>query len=423
MRMLSRVARRLPALALVTLALAGCAQMAAQPTSAPATTQPAPQPTVAPAPTQPAPAADTPRRISFAAGASSADVSGAVVRGDRDYYLFWAEAGQQATIALKSTEENGELLITPPDGAALPAPPPGADAGFWSGALPATGDYLVEVGPTRGNLTYTLSLSIVSPAPAGSIRDTDWAAHFAADPAFDRETLPDGRLYLTLRGVEPQVGGIPLVDDVVYGDFDGDGRDEAAVTLNSGGTAGNVGLLVYRQGGAGPELAAWRDGYKLWASAEGGQLLVREPIYAGWEPNCCPTGLSTLRSTLGPGGLETVEQRSEGVPEAQPGVVEHFYDLIRAGSLRDAYALLSDAEQAANPYDAWAAGFANTVGLEVNAVPGPKLPNTVWVTIKATDRAADGSQVTHTYTGTWELAWVPGRPGYALTNPQIQLGE
>jgi hypothetical protein len=43
---------------------------------------------------------------------------------------------------------------------ALPGAEEGADAKSWSGVLPETGAYLVVVGPTYGNATYTLSVAI-----------------------------------------------------------------------------------------------------------------------------------------------------------------------------------------------------------------------------------------------------------------------
>jgi len=436
--------RRTIVAACLATALAGCATTAVTPTPGP-TNAPVTQATIPPLPTvapqataqpattaQPGPTAQpgqplpttpdgTPRRISFAPGATSAAVEGAVVRGTRDRYVLWAAAGQEMRVSLASLEQNGALVIIAPGGAALPGAEPGADAKAWSGTLPAAGDYTLEVGPTRGNATYRLEVSITTPAaPAGAIRSTDWAALLANDPAFYHEPQPDGRTYLRLRLDGEQVGGIPLLDNVVYGDFDGDAREEAAITLASGGTAGNVGLLVYRQGAAGPELAAWRNGYKLWAAAENSQLVVREPIYAGWEANCCPTGLSTARYLLGPSGLQAVDQRSEGVAEARPYVVEHFYDLLRAKDMAGAYALLGDAEQAANPFDAWAAGYANTLDLAVTAQADPARPEAVRVTIEATDATPDGGRVVRRFAGTWDVVWVTARPGYALINPQFQ---
>ncbi|HMQ30062.1 MAG TPA: hypothetical protein PKD53_05005, partial [Chloroflexaceae bacterium] len=427
--------RGLP-LAALALALAACApRQSAAPTPSPAApsvvpatvvapTIAPPAPTVAPtvAPLAPttAPAGQTPggpERISFAPGATSAAVEGAVIRGERKHYVLWAAAGQQMSLQLSTLEQNGALVLTGPDGAPLPGAAPGEDAAAWSGLLPATGDYLVEVGPTRGNATYRLTVSITTPtAPAGGLRSTDWSAALAAEPALDLGQQ-DGRPYVTVRGAAPPVAGIALLDAVVYGDFEGDGREDAAIMLASGGTAGNVGVLVFRDTGAGPGLAASRDGYKLGAAAEGGLLVLRQPIYAAWEPNCCPSGLATASYRLGAAGLEPVASRSEGVAGAEPQVVEAFYDLIRRGELAMAYALLDGAQQAANPYDQWAAGFASTVDLAASTAADPAAPGAVRVELTATDRAAGGALFTRRFAGTWQVRWDEARAGWAMGSP------
>lgn len=393
-----------------------------QPTLAPAQpTAAAPLPTAAPPTGQPG-APQGPARISFAPNATSAAVEGAAIRGERRFYVLWAAAGQKMDVQLSSLEQNGAVVINGPDGRPLPGAEPGADAAAWSGLLPATGDYTFEVGPTRGNTTYRLSVSIVTPAapapPAGNIRATDWPAALASAPALELRQQ-DGRLYVNVRGVTPGVGGMPLFDGIVYSDFDGDGREDAAIMLESGGTAGNIGLLVFRDSGAGPSLAAWRDGYKLWAEASGGLLVVRQPIYAGWDPNCCPSGLAFTSYALRAGGLEVVQSRSEGVAGAEPEVVRNYYDLIRRKELAAAYALLAPAEQAANPYAQWAAGFASTLDLSAITSADPAAPGAVRVELTATDATPEGGQVVRRFAGSWRVRWDGGRAGWALEAPQI----
>lgn len=418
---------RLPALLLlaaIVLALAACTPVAPRPDptapAAMAPTAPAPAPTVAPPTPTSAPAA--PQRISFAPGANDADVKGAAVRGEQARYLLWAAAGQQLDLTLASQADNGAVVIWAPDGTPLPGAAPGDDARRWAGLLPATGDYTLEIGPTRGSLTFWLQLRIVTPtAPPGPIRSTDWDALLRADPAFTVRQLED-KLFVSLPQGDTFVDGHPLLDAVVYGDFDGDRVEDAAIMLGSGGTAGNVGLLVYRAAGAGPALAAALNGYKLWAYADNGQLVVRMPIYAGWESNCCPSGMATTRYVLQQGALTVVEARSAGRPDSMPDVVRLFYERLGRRQLIAAYALLSDAEQASSPYGAWAAGYADTVSVTVDSVAiDASQPDTVRVVITAADRAADGGQVVRRFAGTWQVRWDPDRPGYTLAGPQIQL--
>lgn len=102
--------------------------------------------------------AGAPRAISFAPGASSATLGGAVVRGERDLYTFRARKGQRATLSISAPEDNAafELATIAPRGRTALA----AEARRWSGVLPHTGSYVVAVGGTRGNAEYQLQVRI-----------------------------------------------------------------------------------------------------------------------------------------------------------------------------------------------------------------------------------------------------------------------
>ncbi len=103
---------------------------------------------------------ETAHRIQFAKGQSSKKIEGAVVRGTRDRYLLGARAGQVLTVNISSVERNAVFSIAKPDGQFLPNVTDESDAIHWSGKLPATGDFVIEVGGTRGNAKYLLSVSI-----------------------------------------------------------------------------------------------------------------------------------------------------------------------------------------------------------------------------------------------------------------------
>lgn len=66
--------------------------------------------------------------------------------------------------------------------------------------------------------------------------------------------------------------------------------DTMAVTIASGGTAGDIGLILFRRTAAGwrPELK--RGGYKLGIFRAGADLDTSQPVYEKTDPNCCPTG-------------------------------------------------------------------------------------------------------------------------------------
>lgn len=95
------------------------------------------------------------RRIQFARGSSSAVVENAVVRGTRDTYLLGAKAGQKMTVSITSVENNAVFDIISPKQKLLKQ-----EATSWSVQLPATGDYRIVVGGTRGNATYKLRVEI-----------------------------------------------------------------------------------------------------------------------------------------------------------------------------------------------------------------------------------------------------------------------
>ncbi len=100
------------------------------------------------------------KRLKFAKGKSSATVSGAVIRGDRDTYIVGAREGQTMRVRITSLEKNAVFQIEGADGNYLPDAGEEDDATNWTGDLPQTGDYEIIVGGTRGNASYKLTVSI-----------------------------------------------------------------------------------------------------------------------------------------------------------------------------------------------------------------------------------------------------------------------
>jgi hypothetical protein len=117
-------------------------------------------------------ALDTLRPVHFQSGHTSITLDGALVRGDSDIWSFAANAGQTADIAVTALEDNASFVVFQPpasvshgddgldvDGTMLPGTDSG-DAKHWSGKLPATGAYYIEVSGDRGNASYKLTISI-----------------------------------------------------------------------------------------------------------------------------------------------------------------------------------------------------------------------------------------------------------------------
>jgi hypothetical protein len=63
-----------------------------------------------------------------------------------------------------------------------------------------------------------------------------------------------------------------------------------AVSIASGGTAGDVGWLFFVPAGSHWRLAGSGSGYKLGLFRSNSDLDVVQPVYRKNDPNCCPTG-------------------------------------------------------------------------------------------------------------------------------------
>ena len=97
----------------------------------------------------------TTRRVRFQKGRSTAVLKGAVVRATADRYIVGASRGQTMTVNVTSVEDNAALEIIAPGDTSL-----ATEVADWTGELPANGDYIIDVSPTRGNATYTLKITI-----------------------------------------------------------------------------------------------------------------------------------------------------------------------------------------------------------------------------------------------------------------------
>ena len=100
------------------------------------------------------------KRIKFAKGKTTATVSGAVVRGDRDTYIVGAKEGQMMNVKITSPEKNAVFQIKDANGEYLQDAGEEDDATALTSDLPWTGDYEIIVGGTRGNASYKLTVSI-----------------------------------------------------------------------------------------------------------------------------------------------------------------------------------------------------------------------------------------------------------------------
>lgn len=257
-----------------------------------------------------------------------------------------------------------------------------------------------------------------SGANLGSLRKVDWKAVLAKDPDIERQSIPSTALGdLWVKHKTAGAEGYPLLENVLYGDLRGDGNEEAVITLESGGTAGTIGFLVYEPTASGPRIAAAKTGQKLDAQIQEGQLVVQESIYAGWEPNCCPSSFQITRYRLQGETLASVGTERQPQPEAKVQTVEYYYGLLNQKEYAQAYTFLSPAVQAANPYSQWVAGYASTENTDAIVEQGPD--DSVAVTLTATERAAEGRTQLRHFEGRWFLAFSEQRNQWLLDRAQI----
>jgi hypothetical protein len=105
------------------------------------------------------------QRLRLARDSSPVIVRQSVLRGESNHYRFHARARQRLSVSVSALEKNAVFhILRPRRKGAVQNTLPGAgemnDATRWSGTLPATGEYSIVVGPTRGNASYTLKIHL-----------------------------------------------------------------------------------------------------------------------------------------------------------------------------------------------------------------------------------------------------------------------
>ena len=98
------------------------------------------------------------QRIQFNAGESSIILSGGIVRGESGpVYIFQANAQQLLNATITTLEENGSIDIVTPSGKII-----AQDKKDIELPLPENGDYLMQVNPIRGNVSFEVTFKILS---------------------------------------------------------------------------------------------------------------------------------------------------------------------------------------------------------------------------------------------------------------------
>ncbi len=115
-----------------------------------------------------------PTAVAFSKGGSSATYHGGFERNEMDCWTVIAKSGQTLTVKIEAIEKNATFDIYLPqyqivkteDGLDVKGKrlTPGGDGDRhltkWSGVLPTSGRYLINVLSDRGNVTYDLSVAV-----------------------------------------------------------------------------------------------------------------------------------------------------------------------------------------------------------------------------------------------------------------------
>ncbi|MCC7368970.1 MAG: hypothetical protein IT306_11135 [Chloroflexi bacterium] len=303
-----------------------------------------------------------------------------------------------------------------------------ASQGQWAAAGAIVGRWMLVLIAAVVLVAASLGGGVARPAWADStpLRQVDWSAVLANDPAITVDPTafrPPGESgpYIQVAGGGlrgDQLEGYALIQSVEYADLDGDGAEEAIVPIFSGGTAGLLGLLLYREATPAPKLLVIETGYKLGFTIEGRRLVIQRPNYVGFEPNCCPSSTTSTTTVLE--GERLVVVATETTPnDVQEATVWAFYNALDAGQYEEAYAFYSPSFQSANPFDRWKAGYATTQHIEVQTSPGAA-PTEVLIVLTATDARPGGGSVTRRFRGAWTLVWSGDQKRWLLDRARIE---
>lgn len=132
-------------------------------------------------------------RVQFPPGTSSTTIKGTFGAGNKVRYIFHAAASQQLKVGLSAAGADYRFFVFAPKG---DEPLNGLGMAFeWSGVLPVTGDYVIEVFTDSRDRSLPFQIEIsVTKTPAGSA---------ATPPAqSDASFSPDG--YYVFSGQTPK---------------------------------------------------------------------------------------------------------------------------------------------------------------------------------------------------------------------------
>lgn len=179
-----------PALMILALAIGACAPLdetavpagdaTAAPVASEASTSAAAEATIelppTPLPNSGGPAGGAPQtapaqRISFPAGGTSATVPGQLPANGMAKYVLNVQGGQFMIATLSAEQGSPSLSVSGADGTVLISPMAGAHG--WSGVVPSTQDYFIDVAANAAATRYTLTVTVPPPSqPTPAVQPT-----------------------------------------------------------------------------------------------------------------------------------------------------------------------------------------------------------------------------------------------------------
>lgn len=317
------------------------------------------------------------------------------------------------------------VTTAPPITVVPPAPPAVPTAAI----LPTvTATAVGGSGASQPTTAPTIAPTAVTntPIPKVDMRKVNWEQVVTTDPALVFNKAESDQLnstvkrgpYVTIKGSE--VGGFALLQQIAFGDISGDGQEEAAIVLESGGTGGAFGVVLFGVVDGKPKMIEKVLGYKMFAKVENNELVIPQPVYAGWEGNCCPSGESVTKYILSGNKLVQTSYSDTPFEQAKVPTVGQFYALLNQQKYAEAYKFFSPAFQVNTPFEKWRDGYKNTTfsGKPPEITEAPK--GQVKAQIVAFEKT-DNGEIRSTYVVQWALVWSSKAKQWLLDSASAEI--
>jgi hypothetical protein len=207
------------------------------------------------------------------------------------------------------------------------------------------------------------------------------------------------------------IHGVMRYDLAFEADVSGDGSPEFVLPVDSGGSAGLTGVLIYADADTSRPPLAWHSGYRMTVSAANGTLQLQEPAFTRYDDECCPSGALHTRWKLTNNRLRAMGEHVAGVPGTSAAAVAEYYRLIKAHNARAAHNLLSPLLKRQYPLNAWLPGAEAIVDMHYNVTQLPD--NKVRAQVSVSERTSQGV-VLRQYLCVWSVVWSNGANQWLL---------